>query len=329
MIGALVAFLVFVAWWLYERTQRRTYAMSPGLHPDIDLPHSQEWEIYQNQISLCSKKLRVCMEELELPHASHPIDLVETGSYENLGRAFLKINPGFTVPVLVHRGHPVYESHEQIVYAAENAGPKGAELLGQTARERAEVARWVDFGALKGDPMKGGADRAGDSAPGLTIPIFATMIAYIPWRKLFEGLLFHGDRKRPLLFMMMKLRGIKGLPPPALRIIARSRKNMGKHLDALEETLGDGRPWVCGQAFTLGDVSWMAIFERLNEVDWIDLFLGEGRRPRVAAYLERMRARPSYEIALAPRGEVHVQALRDLSEAKASSPALREALEGR
>ena len=329
MIGALVAFLVFVAWWVYERTQRRTYAMSPGLHPEIDLPHSQEWEIYQNQISLCSKKLRVCMEELELPHASHPIDLVETGSYENLSRDFLKVNPGFTVPVLVHDGHPVYESHEQIVYAAEHAGPRGEQVMGATPELRSEVARWIDFGALKGDPLKGGPNRAGDSAPGLTIPIFTTMIAYIPWWRILEGLLFHGDRKRPLLFLMMKLRGIKRLPPPILAAVARSRENMGKHLDGLEEVLQDGRTWVCGETFTLGDVSWMAIFERLDEVDWADVFFGEGRRPRVRAYVARLKERPSYAAALSARGEIHVKALSDLQEAKRSSPDLRRALEGR
>ena len=26
------------------------------------------------------------------------------------------VNPAGTVPVLVHNGHPVYESHEQILY---------------------------------------------------------------------------------------------------------------------------------------------------------------------------------------------------------------------
>ena len=26
------------------------------------------------------------------------------------------VNPAGTVPVLIHNGHPVYESHEQIVY---------------------------------------------------------------------------------------------------------------------------------------------------------------------------------------------------------------------
>lgn len=319
--------LGLVAWFLYERSQRRTHPMTPGLHEEIDLPYRQEWEVHQNLLSICSKKLRVCMAELELPYESHHIELIETGFYENLSRDFLKVNPGFTVPVLVHNGHPVYESHEQIVYAAERAGAKGAAMLGDTPEERAEVARWVELGALKGDPLGQVENTVGNSAPGLTIPIFVTMLRYVPWWRLAEGLLFHGDRRRPILFSIMKLRGIHGLPPPAKAAIRKSRRNMSLHLDQLEASLADGRTWVCGETFTLADVGWMAIFERLDEVDWIELFLGEGKRPAVAGYLERLKARPSYAAALGQRGELHVRALRDLREAKRAFPKLRETLE--
>ncbi|NRA02823.1 MAG: glutathione S-transferase C-terminal domain-containing protein [Myxococcales bacterium] len=320
--------LGFLGWYLYERSQRRTHPMTPGLHAEIDLPHTQEWEIYQNSLSICSKKLRVCMEELRLPHLSHHIDLIETGSYENLSRRFLKVNPGFSVPVLVHNGHPVYESHDQIVYAAAHAGAKGAALLGETAELRAEVARWVDLGALKGNPLVGGEERAGNSAPGLTIPIFASMLRYIPWWRLGVGVLFHGQRRRPILFSILKLRGIHGLPPPAREAIRRARRNMSAHLDTLEQALADGRAWVCGETFTLADVSWMAILERLCEVDWIEVFLGQGKRPGVAAYWRRVQKRPSYEAALqSQRGDIAIRALQDLKDAKRSSPELREALE--
>ena len=328
MYVILVVLLGLSGWYLYERSQRRTHPVTPGLHEEIDLPHSQEWEIYQNSLSICSKKLRVCMEELAVPHLSHHVDLIETKCYGNLSRDFLQVNPGFTVPVLVHRGHPVYESHEQIRYAAEHAGAKGAELLGESPEMRAEVARWVDHGALKGDPLAGGEERAGNNAPGLTVPIFATMIPYIPWWRLGEGLLFHGDRRRPLVFSILKLRGIRKLPEPALVEIRKARRNMVSHLDALEEVLGDGRSWVCGETFTLADVSWMAIFERIDEVDWTELFLGQGKRPGVGAYWERLKQRPSYERALrSQRGAIAKRALQDLREAKHSFPALREALE--
>ena len=75
--------------------------MPSGIQPQIMLDHEQEWELYHNDFSLCSKKIRMCLEELGIDYKSHHIDLVETGRYENISRQFLKINPGGMVPVLV------------------------------------------------------------------------------------------------------------------------------------------------------------------------------------------------------------------------------------
>jgi hypothetical protein len=104
---------------------------------------------------------------------------------------------------------------------------------------------------------------------------------------------------------------------------------MGEHLDALEATLCErGGPWILGDAFSLADVSWVPIFERLAEADTLLVFLGDGRRPAVQAYWGRLRARPSYEAAIAAhahgavtRGTARIRA------AKAANPALRWALE--
>ena len=105
---------VALGWFLAEKRHRKTYSVSGGLHAEIDLPHTQEFELYQNAFSLCAKKARVCLAELGIDYKDHHIDLIETGSYEALTPEFLRVNPGGTVPVLVHNGHPIYESHEQI-----------------------------------------------------------------------------------------------------------------------------------------------------------------------------------------------------------------------
>jgi hypothetical protein len=113
MIGWVVAAaaLGLAIWYWRERRFRRTHPMAGGLHADISLPHSAEFELYHNDFSLCSKKIRMCLAELEISYLGHPIDLIETGSYETLGRRFLAVNPAALVPVLVHDGHPIYESH--------------------------------------------------------------------------------------------------------------------------------------------------------------------------------------------------------------------------
>ncbi len=329
-LGLIVAALV--AAFLIEKSKRTTHAVSGGLHPEITLPYEAEFELYHNALSLCSMKARFCLTELGIDYVGHHVHLIETGAYETLSRDFLRVNPAGTVPVLVHQGHPVYESHEQIVYAAEHAPPGHPALMPDDPAERAEVQRHVDGTGIVGDPMADLEHGVGNAIPPLTVPLFAAMIDDIPVWKILEGLLFHIDRRRPVVFLALKLFGLHGLPRigPAMKLIARSRGLVGGHLDALEAELEKhGGPWIMGERFTLADVGWCAIFERLRQACWLDLYLGAGQRPACAAYWDRLRARPSYRVAILENGHPSIdRGMRRLAEAKASDPALRLALEG-
>jgi len=321
-----------LAWWSWEKSHRRTHPVPPGYRPEIAIPHAQEFELYHNALSLCSMKVRICMSELRIPYRSHHIDLIETGAYENIRRPLLAVNPGGTVPVLLHDGHPVYESHEQIRYAAAHAPPGSPTLVPADAAMRDEMERWIDRSSLTDDPINHGDVSAGNAIPGLTLPLFAAMIAEIPYWRIFEGLLFHFDRKRPLMFLTFKAIGLDRVDRmgPAMKVLARSRRQMSAHLDALEEQLRSrGGPWIVGNDFSLADVSWLVIFERLSQVDSLHVFVGPERRPRCATYWARLRERPSYREAIlgylhptVTRGTEHLRA------AKAARSSLRVALEG-
>lgn len=317
-------------WFALEKRRHRTAPMPGGLHADITLPHKQEWEVYHNSFSLCSKKLRVCMAELGLAYANHPIDLIETGSYQNVSADYLAVNPAGILPVLVHHGHPIYESHDEIIYAAEHAGERGRELLPTDPEQRALVQHWIEVASLVGEPLKGTAERAGNCVPALTLPIFATTIQYIPYLRILAGLPFHPHRERPLMFLALKRQGIAWIPraAPMMKFIRESRANMQLHLDRLGEHLEkSGGPWIAGERFTLADVSWVVILDRLVEADWQDYFWGEGRRPAIAAYWQRLQQRPSYrEAILEQRCDIVLAGMRDVRDAKRSQPALLAAL---
>ena len=300
--------------------------------PGINLPYEEEWELWHNSFSLCSKKVRVCLAELGVSWVSHEIELIETGWYQNVSPGFLAINPAGTVPVLVHEGHPVYESHDQIVYAAERAGDAAASLLPEDPELRALVDRWVDAASLVGDPLSDIASRAGHCIPGLTVPLFATTISAVPTREILKGFLRHPDRKRPVFFLLLKAFGVGGLPRlrPVIEMVRRSRNEMARHLDRASRQLEDsGGPWLAGETFTLADVSWMVLLDRLVEADWESSFWAEGQRPVIAAWWERLRARESFGKAVE---NVRCPAVRDgiaeLAAAKMNDPALREALCG-
>ena len=225
MLGLALILLGAFGWWFWESRNRRTHAVGPGYQPSIELPHEQAFELYHNAFSLCSKKLRVCMAELDLDYESHPIDLIETGSYETLSRHFLAVNPAGTVPVLVHNGHPVYESHEQIRYAADHAGEDSEALVPEEEQLRREMQIWVDLASLTGDdPLAAMAESAGNCVPGITLPLFASMLKEIPTHRILVGLLFHRLRFRPFLFLLMKAAGLGGLKrvKPLTQAIERS-----------------------------------------------------------------------------------------------------------
>jgi glutathione S-transferase len=307
--GAIAAALLAAAglWYARERRLRRTHPMSGGLHPERSVPHAAEFELYHNDFSLCSKKIRMCLAELGIPYVGHPIDLVETGRYETLSRRFLAVNPAGLVPVLVHRGHPVYESHEILLYAAAHA--KGAEpLVPPDEATRAVMQRWIDCSSLVGDdPLAGVAASAGNCVPGLTLPLFAAMIRDIPAPRILEGLLFHRLKQRPLMFLLLKTLGLARFSalPPLRRAVTTSRRHMARHLAALEAQLvRSGGPWITGGQLTLADLSWAVIFERLREADWSD----ELRAPALRAYEQRLRARPSYDAAMTQRQHPLVRA---------------------
>jgi glutathione S-transferase len=242
------------------------------------------------------------------------------------------VNPAGTVPVLVHRGYPVYESHEQIRYAAAHAPPGSPSLVAADPDLREQIKRWIDWSAITGDPIRHPERSIGNAAPLLTLQIFAAMVEEIPYRNILEGLLFHFEKKRPAFFLIVKAFGLERMHrlKPVLRLVAVGREHVNAHLDALETLLAEsGGPWILGETFSLADVSWMVIFERLRQVDSEHVFVGGGLRPACTAYWDRLRERPSYAEAIL--GYPHPlidHGTRRLREAKAADQELRKALEG-
>jgi glutathione S-transferase len=318
--------------WAFESFRRKRHPVSAGHRPEIALPSRREFELYHNAFSLCSMKSRLCLAELRIPYASHPIDLIETGAYQNIRPALLRVKPAGTVLVLVHEGHPIYESHEQIRYAALHAPPRCPSLVPADERTREEMERWIDRSSITGDPMNQGESSAGNAIPGLTVPLFSAMIDRIPYWRILEALLFHFDKRRPIVFLTLKAVGLArfGRIGPAVKVLARSRAQMAVHLDALEKQLVEsGGPWLLGPSVSLADVSWLVIFERLAQADVLHVFMAGDLRPECAAYWKRLRERLAYREAIADHEHATVaRGTRRLREAKAADSALRLLLEG-
>ena len=326
-----VAVLIAGGLWVFESRKRRTHPVEPGYRAETELPHEQEFELYHNALSLCSMKTRVCLAELQIPYKSHHIDLIETSCYENIRPDFLRVNPAGTVPVLLHHGHPVYESHEQIRYAARFTPEGVASLVPEDDVLRAEMEVWIDLSSLT-NPLEEPGKSAGNAIPGQTLPLFCTMVEKIPIVRIFEGFLFHFDKFRPLLFTLLKLRGIERIHkiPPIAKAINESRGFLLGFLNQFEAKLAEsGGPWLLGEQYTLADVSWLVIFERMRQASCENVFLDPETRPLTAAYWARLRARPAYAEAILGHSHPIVEYGRArIAEAKTASSDVRVLLEG-
>ena len=137
---------------------------------------NSEWVLYHNNFSLCSRKVRICLEEYKINYLPVHIHIIETKDCENLSKDFLKINPKATVPVLLHNNQPIYESHEQIRYLMESFPNK----LGESEI----VDFWNEKGSLVGDdPVSGIKEYAGNCVSLLTQPLFVSMLRKISFFK--------------------------------------------------------------------------------------------------------------------------------------------------
>jgi len=318
-------------WYGIERRRRPTAPVTPGLHPEITLPHTDEFELYHNALSHCARKVRLVMAELDVPYKSHYIDLIECGGYENISAHYLRVNSSGLVPTLVHNGHPVYNSDDILAYVASQADTTHIVPGDETAR--ASMKQWIARASLSSDDPMGGPDKsAGACIPQLTLPLFAVAIERVPTHRILEGLLFHPDRMRPVFFLSAKLVGLHGLlaRPPVRRLIHNARDAMADHLAALNNQLeAHGGRWLLGPDFSLADISWSVVLLRLEETGWLDFFVGQQDLPAIAPYYERLKVRPSWQAAIAGVTDANIEwASGELRARLRQSQPLREALYG-
>lgn len=311
-------------WFLIEKSRRRAHPVTGGLQSSITLPHAQEFELYANAFSHCSRKVRLAMAEAGIDYAYHQIDLIETGKYETISAAYLKVNPSGLMPTLVHNGHPIYESDDIMAYVSGHAARETASLVPSEPGAKSQMDAWVDMGVISSDdPMSEMKERAGSCIPGLTLPIFVTAIRYIPLHRILVGFLFHPDKKRPAFFAAAKLFGLERMMkvPPVAAMMRAGRTHMLTHLEALADQLrASGGPWILGDQYTLADITWSCILLRLDETGWMREFLKDVNLAPIATYYEALKQRPSWHKAIASKAHPIVdKAALDLAEAQANS----------
>lgn len=227
-------------------------------------------ELYNSPYSTCSQKTRMCLHEKGLEWVDHKIDLL---NFEQLSPAYLAINPHGVVPTLVVDDVPIIDSSVIIEYLDETF-PAPA-MSPADNKMRAHMRSWMryfeevptqairvpTFNALLITRLK----EMGDEK-------FAAITAAMPVRKQF--------------YRRMKL-DQGGFSE---RDSEDARQRLRSTLEHVNDTVKDSN-WICGDLFTLADVTLMPTVVRLEDLGmasmWDDL-------PALAAWYERLQGRPTF-----------------------------------
>jgi len=230
-------------------------------------------ELYNYPLSVTSQKVRLCLLEKELGFEDRIVDLTK---FEHLEVEYLRLNPAGVVPTLVHDGQVIVESSVINEYL-EDAFPR-IPLLPADSCARATVRLWSK---LTDDVLTGAVQS----------PTFAKFLQPMLGNQspelLEERISRMPNKEYAARWRRMAQRSI------GEEEIAGSYEAIEGALDQMEAALAGRGPWLIGDSYTLADVSLTPFVVRVEHLGRSDLW--EKRRPHVAAWLDRVRQRPSFE----------------------------------
>lgn len=227
-------------------------------------------KLYHNDMSVCAQKVRLALAEKGLAYDGEHLNL-RAGDQQRPD--YLKLNPKGVVPTLVHDGFVVTESiviNEYLDDAFPERPLKPADAAGR-ARMR-WFTKHVDDGIFAATGIVSMSVAFHHQYPPETVESL-TRLRGPAWRQRFENLR-------------------KGADNPAFPDAIRRLDKMCVDMD---KSLAD-HAWLAGPEFTLADVAYAPYATRLDHLKFADLLL---KRRRVADWYDRLRARKSYQDALA------------------------------
>jgi len=231
------------------------------------------------------RRVRICLFEKRLPFTIRWLNL---GLMDQKAPDYLTVNPMGLVPTLIHGDTTIYDSNviNEYLDALQPAPP----LMPCDPRGQAQVRMWFAFENDWAKPFRAvvyetlAKDRI--RATGLTAQQVKGEIA-----KRTPNPVYGAIAERLLV------------APPDDRLVVEQLALVFEKIEQMERVLGDGRPWLCGEAFTLADI---ALAPRLDMFPALGVDDLPRRFPATGAFLERVKARPSWtQSALVPQpGEV-------------------------
>jgi glutathione S-transferase len=234
-------------------------------------------ELYHFGFSTCSQKVRLVLAEKQIEFVSHEVDILNGAQHDP---AYVRLNPNHVVPTLVHDGAVLIESTLINEYLDE-AFPEPS-LRPREPLRRHALRLWTKLLDEKVHP----------ATAAVTFAIGPRVMILQQPAEVREA-------------------EIEAIPDPKERATRRSVVEHGVHapefagalgrmldlLDRIDAWVAE-RPWLSGDAYGLADAAVLPYVLRLDHLAMTPLLTAPAR-PRLADWYERVRARPSFETAIA------------------------------
>jgi glutathione S-transferase len=219
------------------------------------------------------RRVKMCLFEKGLPFK---IKWLNIALMDQKTPSYLKLNPMGLVPTLVHDGKAIYESN--VINEYIDAIFPNPPLSPKDAYGQAQMRMWFAFENDLGKPFRDavyetfGKDRL--KSTGVTPDKLRDEIA---------------KRTRNEAYYRFASKVLTAPRDDAL--VSDRREVILEKMAEMNDRLADGRTWLCGNQFTLADIALAPRVDMFPVVGIGDLYQ---RFPRVGAFMERVKARPSW-----------------------------------
>jgi glutathione S-transferase len=231
-------------------------------------------ELYHHSTSVCAAKVRLVLHEKQLEWKGNFVDILKGEQFEP---AYLKLNPKAVVPTLVHDGKVIRESTVIDEYLDEVFPARP--LRPDDAFGRAQMRLWTK---LVDESLH-------ICCAAITFALFHryTVLKMAP----AEVETYLQNTRDPVFRQRKRVWVQKGLEAPDVKDAI---KFHDKLLSDMETALDESR-WLCGDHYTLADVS---LTPYVNRLEMLGLAAMWRDRPRVTDWFARIKARPNFQPAV-------------------------------
>ena len=232
-------------------------------------------ELYHNDMSVCAAKVRLVLAEKGLQWKGYPLNL---RAGDALKPEYLRLNPNGVVPTVVHDGRVIIESTVICEYL-DDVAPEPP-LRPRDPYARARMRLWTKQ-----------LDEGVHAATGTLSTCVAFRYQHLKktpedMKRYFDAIPQQERRER--LQKAVEF----GMDAPTF---APALRRFDRLADDMDRTLAEG-DWLAGDSHSLADVAYTPYMVRLEHLGLDDMIKA---RPRVAAWRDRLIARPSFKTAVA------------------------------